>query len=131
MQKHFVEFYSPGTFVSETSLREITEWDVDLAAGIAREIKERYDATPYGFRFITRQREENDFDSREVAQSGMYFLGGRVWTLAEIEARHDSADRILIANMRGNEWDKVVENSNSYKITLPLNEGDVVLNYQV
>lgn len=54
MEKHFVTFCSPGTFVSEETTKEVTAWDIDEALEIANGIKERHNATPYGFRFHTR-----------------------------------------------------------------------------
>lgn len=55
MEKHFVIFYSPGTFVHETTEKEIAAWNTQAAMDMARGIKERYGATPYGFQFITRE----------------------------------------------------------------------------
>lgn len=49
-----VTFYSPGTFVSETSDVPIDSWDIEKAKELARGIKERHNATPYGFRFRKR-----------------------------------------------------------------------------
>ena len=49
MQKHFVTFYSPGTFVAETSCLPIDSWNVDEAREMAHGIKERHGATPWGF----------------------------------------------------------------------------------
>jgi hypothetical protein len=54
MKKHFVIFFSPGTFMAETTAKTIESWDTGKAIEMAREIKERYDATPYGFCFTTR-----------------------------------------------------------------------------
>ena len=64
MKKHFVTFFSPGTFVSETTEKEIDSWDVEKAKELARSIKERHGATPYGFRFITRSRNDDELDSK-------------------------------------------------------------------
>lgn len=129
MKKHFVEFLSPGTFVSEITTREISSWDVAQALILARDIRERYSARPYGFRFLTRERSDTDLDSQVTRRSGTYFLGGTVLTLAEIQARSDPRDRILISNMQRNGWDRVIENNNSWKITLPLNPEDQILDW--
>ena len=69
MKKHFVTFYSPGTFVAEQTTKPIDSWDVELAVSMSGEIKERYGALPYGFQFSTRERGENDLDSHEVETS--------------------------------------------------------------
>lgn len=127
MQQHFVTFYSPGTFVSEETTKAISAWDITPAIVMAREIVERYGARPYGFRFTTRARGEADLDSREVARSPMYFLGGRVETRAEVEARNDPKEEILRSNMRCNDIERILVNDNSWRATLPLNKDDVVL----
>ena len=127
MKRHFVVFYSPGTFVAETTERPIDEWDVRIAVDMSRRVIERHAARPYGFRFITRSRGTHDLDSKETKRSGMYYLGGTIETLQQIEARNNPDERILCSNMRGNGWDRVVTNRNSWKWTQPLHDGDVVL----
>lgn len=129
MQKHFVEFHSPGTFVQEKTCKPIAEWDVTKAMKMAHGVTERYGATPYGFQFVTRERGDEDMDSREVARSPMYFLGGMVETLAQVKARNLRGDRVLIANMEGNGWVRVITNTNSYRWTQPFNDGDVRLDW--
>lgn len=125
--RHFVCFFSPGTFVAEQSERPIAAWDVDAAVSMSSEIKERYGATPYGFCFLTYERGPDDLDSHESARSRMYYLGGTVETLEQIKARNDPKDTILIRNMECNGWDRVVRNDNSWSWTSPLRDGDVVL----
>lgn len=127
MKKHYVTFMSPGTFVAETTTKEIESWDVELAISMAENIKERYNAVPYGFYFTTRERLEEDFDSKQVAESNMYYLGGTVYTLKQIKDRNNPNDSTLIRNMEINKYKKVVENNNSWKWTQPLRDGDVVL----
>lgn len=127
MEKHFVTFYSPGTFVSETSEKPIDAWDVEVAVLMAAEIKERHGAKPYGFRFSTRTRTDDQLDSWVSATSGMYYLGGRVETRAEVEARNDPKEEILRFNMRANDIDRIIINDNSWRFTAALDEGDVVL----
>jgi hypothetical protein len=39
MKRHFVIFYSPGTFVAETTEQKISSWDVKAAAH-ARHVEE-------------------------------------------------------------------------------------------
>lgn len=127
--KHFVIFVSPGTFFSETTKLPIASWDVEKACEMSKSIKERYGATPYGFRFVTYSRGPNDLDSRAVKKSPMYYLGGTVRTLAEVERDNKPDEEILRSNMRINGYDRIIENNNSYRATLPLEKGDVVLEW--
>lgn len=129
VEKHFVTFYSPGTFVAETSEKPIEKWDIDLAKQMARDIKERYNATPYGFRFTTRGRDDNDLDSRVIASSPLHYLGGKVETLGQVKARATDKDAILISNMEGNGWDRIITNDNSWRWTQPLNDDDIVVEW--
>ncbi len=131
MRQHYVIFFSPGTFVAEQTQKPVDSWDIEKAQKMARDIKERHGATPYGFCFITRARTNADLDSREVRRSKMYYLGGEVLTLRQIKARKDPQEKILISNMECNRWNRVVVNSNSYKWTQPLRRGDVVLNFSM
>ena len=59
----------------------------------------------------------------------MYYLGGKVETLAEVKARATKDDSILIANMECNHYDRIITNTNSWKVTQPLNPKDVVLDW--
>lgn len=127
MKKHFVTFCSPGTFVSEQTTKEIESWDITQAQEMAKTIKERHAATPYVFYFTTRSRNEDELDSKEIARSGMYYLGGEIQTLDEVKARNDPSDRILISNMEVNRWDRIIVNKNSWEFIAPFNEDDVVL----
>lgn len=127
VKKHFVTFYSPGTFMAEQTSRPIDGWDVDAAVAMARSIIERHGARPYGFRFSTRSRGPEDLDSKETATSGMYYLGGRIETIAQIRKRADPKERILLSNMEGNGWKRVLVNDNSWRWTQPLERGDTVL----
>lgn len=120
-QKHHVTFYSPGTLFSETTTLPIPSWDRELAVAMSKTVTERYGAKPYGFKFST------ETDGKETARSGMHHLGGKILTLADVEARQDPRDDILLTNMRCNGWDRVIENTNSWKNTARLDPGDVVV----
>jgi hypothetical protein len=130
MQQHYVIFYSPGTFVAEQTTNPIDAWDVDAAMDAAHFIKERHGATPYGFRFITRGRGPDDLDAKEIARSCLYYLGGKVETLAEVEARNDPKEDILRSNMRCNGYGRIIVNDNSWRWTQPLEESDIVLDWR-
>jgi hypothetical protein len=129
LTQHFVTFFSPGTFVAETTMKPIASWDVDAAVAMAREITERYNATPYAFRFTTRGRDDSELDSKQIAASNLYYLGGQVFTRAEIEARNDPKEATLRANMRINDIERVIINDNSWRFTGPLNADDVILDF--
>lgn len=129
-QQHFVTFYSPGTFVAETSNREIKKWDIEAAKKMAHTIVERYGATPYAFQFSTMGRGSKDLNAKEIARSPLYYLGGRVETLAEVEARNDPKEEILRRNTRCNGWNRIIVNDNSWRVTRPLNDSDVILDWK-
>lgn len=127
--KHFVTFFSPGTFVAEHSGKEVDAWNVDLACELAHGIVERYGATPYAFYFTTRGRGPADLDSKEIARSPTYYLGGKVETLAEIKTRNSLDDQILISNMESNGCPVVIVNTNSWRWTQALQPTDIILDW--
>lgn len=129
MEAHFVVFASPGTFVPEETVRPIDAWDVAKAVEMSHSVMERYGARPYGFYFTTRGRGSNDLDSKQVASSNFYYLGGKIETRAEVFARNDPKERILRSNMECNGIDRIVINDNSWRFTGPLRDTDVVLDY--
>lgn len=126
-QQHFVTFHSPGTFVNEETTRPVESWDVDAAVKMSGEIVERYGSRPFAFSFSTRGRGPDDLDSKQTASSPMYYLGGKVRTIAEVEADADPKEKILLSNMRGNGWERVITTTNSWKHTAVLKDGDIVL----
>lgn len=131
MEKHFVTFYSPGTFVPEETTKPIESWDVPTAIRMSKGITERHSAVPFGFRFTTRGRTEEDLDSKVVARSPMYYLGGKIETLADVEARNDPSETILRQNMEFNKIERVIVNTNSWKHTAEFHEGDILLSEEV
>lgn len=129
VSQHFVLFMSPGTFLPESRLVEVHSWDVDRAVELADSIVERHGATPFGFKFVTRSRGPRDLDSRETARSPTHWLGGVIETREEVEARNLPEEETLRFNMRCNDIDRVIINTNSWRGTFPFEEGDVLLDY--
>ncbi len=130
MKAHFVTFLSPGTFVHEETTNPIDSWDVAKAKKMARTITERHGATPFAFYFSTRKRGVRDLDSKEVVHSGRYYLGGVIETLEEVEARQDPKEDILRCNMRANKWHRIIINKNSWRVTQPFEDDDVLLEWE-
>ena len=129
MEKYFVVFCSPGTFVDETTEKPIESWDIEKAKVMATDVHERYGARPFGFYFTTRSRGEEDLDSKEIASSGVYYLGGVVETREQVEARNDPSEDILRTNMRCNEIERVITNKNSFKTTRQFRDKDTLLEF--
>lgn len=127
MKKDFVIFYSPGTFVAETTVRQVPSWNIPKALKLMTDVKERHGAVPYGFRFTTKKRGLRDFEPKEVAKSGMYYVNCRVETLDEIMNRGDPEESTLLENMRRNGWDKVVSPKTGWSWSQPFKEGDTLL----
>lgn len=130
MKKHYVHFMSPGTFVSEETVIEVDHHDINDAMDKARNIKERYNAKPYCFYFTTSERKEGDFEPKTVFTSCNYYLGGKVETIEEIEKRNLPSESILLSNMKTNNWKQVITNNNSWRITVPLKDDDIILDFK-
>lgn len=126
-QQHFVTFYSPGTFFAEDRTLPIDAWNVDDAVAMSANIIERYGAKPYGFRFTTRGRSEDELDSKVIATSPMHYIGGKVETLAEVVARDDPKESVLRANMECNGYERIWRTTEGWSWTQPLKADDVVL----
>lgn len=135
-KKHYVEFLSPGTFVSESSSREIDSWDIASAVLLSKEIDERHGAKPYGFRFTTRIEHSPIDDGeggtlkvqpKEIDRSGIYYLGGTLYTYDEVVARNDPKEDILRSNMLCNDMWVIIENTNSWKFTNKFRNSDKIV----
>lgn len=127
LKQHFVTFYSPGTFVAETSQKPIESWNVDDAVAMSGMIEERHGARPYGFRFTTRGREDHELDSKVIATSPMHYIGGKVETREEVEARNAPDEEILRSNMRMNNYKRIWTSTRGWRWTQPLSDDDVVI----
>lgn len=127
MHQHFVTFYSPGTFFAEDTTKPIDAWSTETAQQMAAEIVERYGARPFGFRFMTRSREDDDLDSRVTATSSMHYLGGTIETIEEVNARNDPSEEILRFNMRANGYNRIIRGASPWQWVQPLGDDDVVL----
>lgn len=139
MRKHRVTFYSPGTFVSESSSFDIDSWDTAKAVEMSEKITERYNAKPYGFVFSTYLTHDDVPDGeggvlrvepKTIKKSGIHFLGGRLETYTEVVNRNDPKEDILRSNMRGNEQWIVCINTNSFRSTMPFDEEDCIVDAQ-
>ena len=130
MEQHYVTFLSPGTFVHEYTTKKVNSWDIEQAMEMAHNITERHNAIPFAFYFTTNRRENDELDSKEVAESPMYYLGGVVETLEEVKARATEDDRILVQNMEWNCWDRIITNNNSWRVCQPLCDKAVVLDWK-
>ncbi len=116
--KTYVEFFYPGSFVSEPSVQEVGNREAAIT------LPER----AYAYRFFSRS---------EVEQYGEMLRGqpkyyspttfyGEAMTLEEVKALTPSSDyRILVSNMECNGWSRVVRTK--FGQFLPLNSEDVVL----
>lgn len=134
--KHYVTFYSPGTFVHEQTTREIGEWNPRKAVALAEKIVERHGAKPFGFRFETRSCAPDIDDGaggvipgaqKTMKTSGLHFLGGTLETIDDIERRGDPREDILVSNMRCNEYPIVCVNTNSWKSVQPFEQDSVIV----
>jgi hypothetical protein len=127
--QHYVEFLSPGTFESESTIEKCSSWDIDAAVARSRSILQAYNAKPYAFRFTTRGRKDGELDSKEIAHSRLYWLGGKVETAEEILARNHPDESALRLNIKIKQIKRIITNYNSWRFTAALGDEDVVLDY--
>lgn len=101
---HYVTYYYPGSFFPETSRKQVPDWDSERAY-LASSSDPR---KPYAFKFVTLGRTAEELNSREIARSPTYFLGGSLMSLEEVLASPGSDLKTLAENMQANGWDRVI-----------------------
>ena len=118
MLKQYIEFFYPGSFVSESSTQEVADRTppAELPKGA------------YGYRFFARSEVTQDGETlrgQPKDHSSMTYYG-EAMTLEEVKALTPSSDyRILVSNMKCNGWGRVVRTIRGQ--FMPLNDGDVVV----
>lgn len=98
MNKIYVEFFFPGSFVPESTIRQVDDRSppTDVPKGC------------YGYRYFSRSEVEVDGEvlrGEPKVCSGMFYFGEAL-TLADV-GKLPGTD-ILQSNMKGNGWGKVV-----------------------
>lgn len=116
----YVAYDLPGTFEAEHDSRPVASRDPRVAADTAP-------AGAFAFTFydvVTTEVDGVELRSRPRNHSSRYFIGGTVRTVAEVEAMEGDRS-ILLSNMRGNGWDRVIFCPAGN--VQPLESGDVVV----
>lgn len=133
------EFLSPGTFITENRVVDLSHEHLNdrlrECVNKAKTIKERHNATPYGFRLrkIKRFEEVQVGDTimnlpEQVGKwSGTYFITGNIQSYHTVPRTKDN--NILLGNMWCNSMWLVVTNTNSYRATHPFNEEDKIVGW--
>ena len=100
---------------------------VVLTVTTGRLLTERRDAKDNGISDVYEILGHMTQEPREIASSGLYFLGGKLRTYDEVVADNDPQEAILRANMRGNEMWVIVQNDNSWRFTGAFSEQDCIV----
>lgn len=111
--KHYVEYYYPGFFVSESSEEEIE-------GGL------KFPKNAYGFRFFDRKissDNETEMKSDKLNISPLHFIGGERMTLAEVKEKMPEKN-ILINNMETNDYPEIV--NTKFGQLFPLEKGSKI-----
>jgi len=135
---HYAEFLSPGTFISECSEVKLSAWDVKEAVEKAKGIKERYGATPYGFRFLTRLeagpvkagKTRLKVEAKDLRRSGIHFITGEIRTAAQVLAGKGKDEEILRFNVKANKLPAIIVNRNSYLATMEFQKDSVLVDWE-
>lgn len=127
MKKNYVEFFTPGSFFSESAAIEIENWNVDEVMDILKKYIKKGGTIPFGFKFFTKERKDAELDSHISESSCMYHLGGTIKTLEQVRNECNPENKILISNMVNNNYDKIIINYNSWVSVQPFECGDVLL----
>lgn len=97
----YVEFFYPGVFFDESSVVKVSSRDT-------RKLRVPEQAFAFQFFDIMSTKENGvKMESKAINISPMFYYGGRVMTLNDVRKEMPEA-RILISNMRGNHWKKVI-----------------------
>lgn len=105
----YIEFCSPGTLVSETTKVKTDHNVPNIREAIRKykNIKERHDAKPYGFRYV-------DGNGKPISEL-FYYINGTISTYNDIP--DNEKNNILRSNMRCDNQPIIIENNNSWRFT--------------
>jgi len=101
-KRTYVEFFYPGTFFDESSVREVASRNVKKLS-----VPER----AFAFQFFDVMSTEEggiEMKSKRLNISPMYYYGGRVMTLDEVRQEMPKAET-LISNMQINRFKRVIK----------------------
>lgn len=119
MIKHFIIYLMPGSFMSETSSREVLNWGVQDAIEAAPK-------NAFCFYFKTMEQKDGVWGGpKEIDRSGTYFLGGEVFSYADIP--DTSKYHTLRSNMKSNGWDYVIKCRTGNYQPFASDKGDVLI----
>jgi hypothetical protein len=114
MTKHYVEFMYPGSFYSDTSIHEIT----------SRDAKITLPKGAYAYRIFDREEIQHagEILKGKSKNQGPRHIWGEEYDVERVE-REVPDSRILVQNMKGNDWPIVIKCRQGF---IPKEEGDIV-----
>lgn len=118
MLRQYIEFFYPGSFVSESTVKEVKD----------REAPVTLPKGAYGYRYFSREevKKGKEILSGSAKDHSPMTYYGEAFTLAQVKALTPAKDySILVSNMECNKWSKVVRTVRGN--FQPLNKGDKVL----
>lgn len=106
VRKTYIEFYSPGAFLSESSTREVKTRDLS---------KIKMPKNAFGFRFfdiLSASVKEGSqrvlVTSERINVSPMHYYGGKLYTVAELKRKYPN-QHTLISNIESNGYKKAIQ----------------------
>ena len=99
--KKYVTFFFPSVFVDDEEDKEVGHRDPN---------KLKIPAGCHAFRFYERKVVTVDGETLKGPcknYTGLYYINGDIFTIEQVRSQFPN-EKILIDNMRGNGWDKVI-----------------------
>lgn len=110
--KKYVRYYYEGKYIDHIVHREIETESVD---DIINDIQSIDGIWPYRFQFVTRHPEKETSGEWSISNvSHMYFVNGKIRTLDELIKENNPNNKVLIGNMKSNNYDKIIESTHGW-----------------
>lgn len=133
---YLVTYYSPGSFVSETSSARFKNFNLASFVKRAKSISERHGSKPYGF--TVEEKEEPvsmpvvegfkvEVEPNTLSSSGTYYITGNLIFYDDIKNNKEKA--ILASNLYNNSLGIGIENCNSWKFTGDFERNDFIVDW--
>lgn len=134
IKEYLILIHVPRVFLKrEEEFIPVKELSIQKGKEICSEFEKKHKLIPMSFQFITEIYNGSVITeySDDTIFSGHYYLGGRVYTLEELEKINDPKYEILIRNMKLpifiEKTNKVIINTDTWKWSMPFYKGDIVL----